>query len=109
MSQIEIRYVTIDGEKKSENFSIDSTEIRLQNNGIQEIDLTPLSACSDLLGIWLNDNPLKEVDVSPLFTCTNLGTIELDEETVPKAMNHLADLTVHSAGISEILNRIEWY
>lgn len=84
-------------------------KLHLENNRFRKIDLSPLVACSNIVGVWLNGNSLKEVDISPLFACTNLGIIELDEETIPKAQNHLGDMTVQSAGISEIINRIEWF
>lgn len=133
MSQITINYVNLDGTSHTKEFPDDSTEIQLilkemksidlaplsqcknlqkftlNHSHAEEIDISPLAACPNLIGVWLNDNSLKEVDVSSLFTCTNLGIVEIDEETILKAQNHLGDSTVQSAGITGILNRIEWY
>ena len=82
--------------------------IRLSHNRFQDIDLSPLSSCPNLLEVALDDNRLKRVDLSPLFECANLTELNLDEE-----VSLTANLLLRSVGswpevLVERYHRILW-
>jgi Leucine-rich repeat (LRR) protein len=106
--------------KEEFKFSRDATEIRISNQGLisidltplnhytslqrlslsrnqlQSLDLTPLSSCTGLQKLYLSDNQLQSLDLTPLNLCTRLQILELSDNRLQSLdltpLSHCASL-----------------
>ncbi len=74
---ITLTYSTRGGKEESREFEKDVKEINLYNEGIVNIDLVPLSSCTNLQSVELHDNQLMSIDLAPLSSCTKLFFLHL--------------------------------
>ena len=51
----------------------------MDNNEIEQIDLSPLEGHSGLETLTLHENPISELDVTPLLSCKSLEILEVDD------------------------------
>ncbi len=75
--EIKIRYVTVRGREKVVTVDDKATSIDLMDEGIRNIDLSPLSECSKLQELSLSGNRLESIDLSPLSECSQLQGLSL--------------------------------
>lgn len=72
-----LTFVTRTGIERKIRLKNNVTEIDLSNQGIESIDLSPLSSCKDLRKLILKNNSLKSIDLSPLSSCSSLNLLDL--------------------------------
>jgi hypothetical protein len=72
---IVLNYRCEDGDRKSASFGQEVQTIRLAGIGITNVDLTPLSSCTNLTRLELQENKLGNLDLTPLSSCTNLEVL----------------------------------
>ncbi|MGY5859832.1 MAG: hypothetical protein RTU63_10720 [Candidatus Thorarchaeota archaeon] len=76
-----LRYTTSSGELKEIEYSTNDTTIDLSNLDILHFDTSQLMSCSRLRELRLNDNKMERLDITPLIECKKLRTLILDGET----------------------------
>ena len=75
-----LTYTKEDGSQEQVEFKDTVTVMDLQGKGIKTIDLTPLSSCTNLRGLWLHYNQLQTIDLSKVgedrvYKCDYCGTM----------------------------------
>lgn len=50
-------------------------ELNLNNNKLENLDLTPLRHCESLKNLYIGANKLKRIDLSPLQSCSQLRSV----------------------------------
>lgn len=62
-----------------EEIEVDENETELHLTSIENIDLTPLSSCRNLVKFSLIDNSFEHIDLTPLSSCTKLQFLWLKD------------------------------
>lgn len=66
------------------NWSEFNVTVDLSNNYLKKINLEPLSYCKGLRELNLSDNQLKKIDLSPLQHCKNICQVDLRKNALSK-------------------------
>ena len=69
--------MTKDGGETREDLPSGTQVLNLSSKAITDIDLSPLSSCTDLMRMFLSSNLLQTIDLSPLSSCTNMQQLLL--------------------------------
>lgn len=75
---ITLTYTTSEGKEEQLEFEKDVKQIRLDNQGMVNIDLAPLNSCTNLHTLILLGNQLQNIDLAPLSSCAKLAELVLD-------------------------------
>ncbi len=80
--ELEIAYIGGDGRHEVKRISDADTSITLVDEGIRDIDLSPLSECTQLVRLDLSSNSLESIDLTPLSSCTQLEDLDLSSNSL---------------------------
>ena len=79
---IVLRYFTQNGVQTESKYEDDVTRIDLSSRGLVEIDLEPISTCTNLQQLLLHKNELQSIDLRPLAVCTTLRSLNLRDNRI---------------------------
>jgi len=70
-------HIERNGREETVAFSKNAQWLHLASEGIEHVDLSPLSTCATLQNIDLRGNELQNIDLSALSSCASLGHLAL--------------------------------
>jgi len=76
-----LKYITSDGSQREKRYDINDLTIDLSNLDIRYFDTSQLMSNNRLRKLRLNENSIDRLDITPLISCKKLGTLILDGET----------------------------
>jgi len=76
-----LKYITSDGSQREKKYDVHDSTIDLSNLDIRHFDTSQLMSNNRLRELRLNENSIGRLDITPLTSCKKLGTLILDGET----------------------------
>jgi hypothetical protein len=102
-----IEYVTTDNKSKKIKYRYSDTTLNLSNLDICQFDVSQLESNNNLRELRLNDNNMTRLDITPLTTCKQLRTLVLDGETEVETI--LSPFTMEDIAKEVLLDAVETY
>jgi len=102
-----LEYFTSSGKKKRVTYKSKDSTLDLRNLDILQFDTSQLDSNHNIRKICLNDNKIEQLDVTPLITCKNLRTLILDGETDAETL--LSNDTMEDVAREVVLDAVETF
>lgn len=103
----QLQYSVSDNELNKLTYDSEDSTIDLSNRDIVQFDTSQLVANTNLRELRLNDNKIERLDVTPLISCRNLRTLILDGTTDAETI--LSHDTMEDVASEVVLDAIETF
>ncbi len=102
-----LEYVTSDNKSKTFKYRYSDTTLNLSNLDISQFDVSQLESNNNLRELRLNNNKMALLDITPLTTCKQLRTLVLDGDTEVETI--LSPSTMEDIAKEVVLDAIDTY